>query len=269
MKTITLLTDFGETYLAGMKGEILKINPEANIIDVSPRISPRNIKEGAFILRSMVKHFPYDSVHLAVIDPGSTGRRSIIVGAKSFFYSTFLLGPDNGLLIPAAKLLGDFLVYEISMEVMVDSPFHGRDVLAPVAANLSKGSKPEEFGSVINDWIRLDIDNFVVEEDRVKGEVMLVDSHGNVVTNIPYGEVKGKLRYYQDVTLLAKVEVGGKEKVFPRMQPFKFCRRYGDVKEGNPLLVVGSHDTLEISVNRGNASKLLNLKIGDEVLFRL
>ncbi|MBI4363149.1 MAG: SAM-dependent chlorinase/fluorinase [Euryarchaeota archaeon] len=256
MAVITLLTDFGETYLAEVKGEILRVNPQVQIVDLSSRV--RNLKEGAFLLRSVVRHYPYDAVHLAAIDPGgSGGKRALAVVVNRGTGTTYLLGPDNGLLHPAARSLGDFQVYQIDLEPPPDiiHAFHGRDILAPAAARLSRGEKPEALGSPISDFERLDIDTYKVETGGIWGEIIYIDPTGNLITNIPIRAVGGRLR------LRDTLEVFG--------QKLPFLRNYGDAPRGEPLVLVGSHDTLEISVNRGSAAERFGSKEGDRVVLKI
>jgi len=140
MNIITFLTDFGinSNYVAQMKGVTLSL-VDATLIDITHDVAPHDIREGAFILRSTAPYFPIGTIHVAVVDPGvGTDRRNILITTKS----QILVGPDNGLLLPAARMLGDFIVYEITnkkyMLGSVSNTFHGRDVFAPVAAYIAK-----------------------------------------------------------------------------------------------------------------------------------
>ena len=107
---ITLLSDFGDIYPASMKGIILSIDPSANIVDISHSIPKFDIRGGAFILMTCAKYFPVGTVHIAVVDPGvGTDRRSIAIKAVSDNGAVhFFTGPDNGLLIPAVRSMGEF-----------------------------------------------------------------------------------------------------------------------------------------------------------------
>lgn len=252
MKPITLLTDFGTAYTAAMKGKILLINPDARIVEISHEVSPHNLREGAFLLRSVVRHFP-PAIHLAVIDPGvGTPRKGIIIKAKDSYF----VGPDNGLLIPAASFLGEPKVWEIKRRFgEISYTFHGRDIFAPVAAHLSLGEKPEDFGVPLEKFVRLDIEDYEVSGDVIKGEVIYIDDFGNVVTNVPYEKAKEILSYGDNVSL------------YGRIMPF--CRTYGEVQLHHPLVVVGSHGSLEISINQGNASQFFNIKTGDKVMIKV
>lgn len=249
---VTILTDFGFAYTATMKGRILSINPDANIIDISYKITPHNLQEGAFLLKSAVKYFP-PAVHIAVVDPSvGTERKSVIVKAKD----TYFVGPDNGLLIPAARSLGKFSVYEITKNFPnVSYTFHGRDIFSPVAAHLSNGKKPEDFGIPFEKFTDLSIGNYEVSGDIISGEVIYVDDFGNVVTNVPYASVENMLKYGMSVALFGKI--------------MPMCRTYGEVEKHRPLVAVGSHDSLEISLNQGNAAEFFNIKTGDKILLKI
>ena len=157
-RVVTLLTDFGagSPYPAAMKGVIVSLAPDALIVDLTHEIAPQNVQEGAFVLWSVVREFPEGTVHCAVVDPGvGTERRGLVLRAGG----QLLVGPDNGLLVPAARALdeGDeggepqafVLANERYMRKRVSYTFHGRDVFAPVAAHLARGVPPEAIGEPI------------------------------------------------------------------------------------------------------------------------
>ncbi len=244
---ITLLTDFGDLYPAVMKGTILKIDPDAKIVDISHNIPPQNIRAGAFALMYVAGRFPEGTIHVAVIDPGvGTGRRPTVIKGKQTF-----VGPDNGLLIPAARSMGHFTVYEIPPELCVSpvSPtFHGRDVFAPAAAHLSRGYDISEFRK-IDDFIELDFGEVYASRESLQGEVMYIDDFGNVITNIPGPLALEHINYGASVELLGK--------------QIPFVMTYDEVT--SELITIGSHNFLEISVKGGNAAKLFRLNIGDVV----
>ena len=130
-----------------MKGVILKICPAAQLVDISHDVERHHVRGGAFLLWMVVPYFPEKTVHCAVVDPGvGTARRALAIVSEG----QFLVGPDNGLLIPAAQRLGEFTVYSIENERYFQAPisrtFHGRDIFAPVAAYLASGVSPEQLG---------------------------------------------------------------------------------------------------------------------------
>jgi hypothetical protein len=246
---ITLLADFGDEYVAAMKGRILGINPDANIIDLC-QTSPHNIKEGAFLLRSIVPYFPDGTVHIGVVDPGvGTKRRAIMIESDQFF-----IGPDNGLLIPAARRLGDFDVYEI-YPMETSYTFHGRDIFAPIAAHISKGGRPSAFGKKVDDFIDIETESFEMKGDRISGEVLHIDSFGNVITSIPYRSVSEVLKYGDELVLSG--------------EKMKFSRTYGDVNVNKPLTLMGSHGNIEVAMNQGDASRFFGIDVGDKITLKL
>src|SRR5712691_5770640 len=147
---ITLTTDFGtrDAYVGVMKGVVLGICPAARLIDLSHEVPPQAVRLGALLLRSAVEYFPSGTVHLAVVDPGVGGARQPVLAVTE---RALLVGPDNGLLAPAAALLGVRAVHRLEREAFFRQPvsqtFHGRDVFAPVAAHLAGGATPDAFGS--------------------------------------------------------------------------------------------------------------------------
>ena len=245
MSVITLTTDFGDLYPASMKAVILGINPDVQIVDVTHSIRHAGIREGAFALYSLVPYFPAKTVHVAVVDPGvGTSRRALAVKAGEAGREQFFVGPDNGLLIPAARRLGEMEVYEITnrdlmLKSGISATFHGRDIFAPVGAHLSKGMPIEGVGHRVLDFVDLDFGNFGVDGPFLMGEVVFADSFGNVITNIPEDAI------LQFCTFGSKVEVNGRK--------VPFVLTYGFVGQEGALALIGSHGFLEIAVNQGSA----------------
>jgi S-adenosylmethionine hydrolase len=256
-KIITLTTDFGlkDPYVAEMKAVILSISPDAIIVDVTHEVPHFNIRMGAYTLASAVPYFPEGAVHVAVVDPGvGTRRRPIIVQANH----GFLVGPDNGLLILAAKPQEITCIREITntqlMLSKVSSTFHGRDIFAPAAAHLANGVAPAEFGSEIPDAVQPEFAEVTLREGVLSGEVLHVDSFGNVITNMSSKEV-----VRSNLAGMVTVEVAN-QKI-----KLMFCDAYGEAALKEPLVLIGSHGYLEIAVNQGNAAEKLNVKAGDKV----
>ncbi len=254
---VTLLSDFGDVYPASMKGAILSINPAAYIVDISHSVPSHDIRAGAFILMSTARYFPPGTVHVAVIDPGvGTKRRAIAIRAGSESGVHYFIGPDNGLLIPAAKSLGDFKVYEITNRNLfrknISSTFHGRDIFAPVGAHISKGLNIAEVGRQIFDYIDLDFGKGIKKDDVVEGRIIFIDSFGNIVTNISKDLVDSQPG---DILEIQKIRI-------------LFHKSYGFCKMGEPLALFGSHGFLEIAINRGNAALYFDKKPDDEIIVR-
>jgi len=257
MKLMTLLSDFGNksSYVPQMKGIALSIT-DARIVDITHDISPHNIREGAFILQTSVPFFPVGTVHVAIVDPGvGTTRRGIVVTTKT----QILIGPDNGLLIPAARYLGNFTVYEITnpnlMLKTVSNTFHGRDVFTPVAAHILNGIMFEQIGPVISDFIDLGFGKFEITDKTASGKIIYIDSFGNIITNIDGFRLSQVLGFDKKIMLF----IGDKQ------LELQFLKSYNFVKKGELLATIGSSNLFEIALNQGDACKKLGLKPDDEV----
>lgn len=254
---ITLTTDFGlkDPYVAEIKAVILGICPNVRIVDVTHQIEKFNIRMGAYTLACVAQYFPKSTIHVAVVDPSvGTERRPLLIEAGKDFF----IGPDNGVLALAAKAQGIKRVYEISnrkfMLPHVSSTFHGRDIFAPAAAHLSNGVSPSEFGPEVGEIIIPEFAKLVKRKGAVVGEVLHVDSFGNIITN--FGEKELKLMGVSD-TVNVKIE--------SKLLELKLCKAYAEVQLKKPLAIIGSHNFLEISINQGNAAEKFKVKIGDKI----
>jgi S-adenosylmethionine hydrolase len=254
---ITLTSDFGlkDPYVAEMKGVILTINPKAQIIDITHDVEKFNIRNGAFILASVAPYFPKGTVHLAVVDPSvGTRRRAILVQTRQVFF----VGPDNGVLILAAKNQGIEHVHELTnpkfMLPNVSSTFHGRDVFAPVAAYLDMGVKPSEFGAEITDINTPEFASVKRKNGSLIGEVLHLDGFGNIITNI------------------CQQEIARAEKVKIKLQNLSlklpFVKTYAQTKPPQPIALIGSHGFLEIALNQASAAEKFRVVVGDKVEVR-
>ena len=255
---ITLTTDFGtrDAYVAAMKGVMLSIHPEARFIDITHEISPQDVMEAAFVLRGAVPHIPDGAVHLVVVDPGvGTDRRPVAVqsGARWF------VGPDNGLFpLVMDNAPPDAVVALDKPEVWrsrdPSTTFHGRDIFAPVAAHLSAGRPLSDVGTPIDALKPLRWVHPQASANSVQGWVVHIDRFGNCITNIrkstlreAFGETRpAALKCYVGSTVLDTIHA-----------------TYGTVADGEPLLLFGSTGFLEVAVNAGQASELLNIHKGD------
>lgn len=265
MQLISLTTDFGDLYPAAMKAVILGINPDVAIIDITHSIRQAGIREGAFALYSLTPYFPAKTIQVGVVDPGvGTSRRALAIKAGEPGKEQFFIGPDNGLLIPAARSLGKMEVYEITNRDLmlksnilskISATFHGRDIFAPVAAHISKGVPIESVGQKLSDFVNLDFGKCGVDGAFLAGEVIYTDSFGNVITNIPENMILSFSGFG------SQVGVNGR--------PVSFVQTYGFVKEKEALILIGSHGFLEIAINGGNAALQFGLKSGDSVAIRI
>lgn len=244
---VSLLTDFGhqDPFVGIMKGVILGICPGVTLVDLVHDLPPQSVITGALLLRSAVPHFPPGSVHLAVVDPGvGSNRRPVVISTPR----GFLVGPDNGLLLPAAEALGGGLMREIThpqwRPPTLSSTFHGRDLFAPVAAHLAGGATFGQVGPVVREPVPLPMPQVRREGPRLIGEVIHVDRFGNLVTNLPATDLPTA------PSLALTIDCD-------RLRLDRLSRSYSDVHPGSFVAVIGSWDTLEIAVRDGNAAASL------------
>ncbi len=257
---ITLLTDFGaqDHYVASMKGVILGINPRCTLVDISHRVGPQDIEEGAFLLASTSSFFPRGTIHLSVVDPGVGGpRRPILVVTSNYYF----VGPDNGLF--ALALRRERVKRAIALTnrkfflSRVSSTFHGRDLFAPVAAHLSLGVRPETFGDRIDTWADLRLARPEQKGKELTGEIVHIDAFGNLVSNI---DEQTLLDFVRDHRFSIKV---GRHKVYG------LKKGYWEGKKGGMVALIGSGGFLEISVREGDARKKLKVKRGDRIKIQI
>jgi len=240
---VTLLSDFGSLYPSEMKGAILSRAREAILVDIAHDIPPQDVRAGAFALMVAARHFPKGTVHLAVVDPGvGTDRLGIVVAAGGHLF----VGPDNGLLVPAAKSVGEPAAWMIRPALFEGAAptFAGRDVFAPAAAVLASGGDPGSFGPAVEP-AGLDFGRARIQDERVEAEVIYVDGFGNLVLNaeaIPW----------------ERVELMGRR--------LRRARTYAEAAADEPLITLGSHGFAEIAVNGGSAKDLFGLAPGDRIL---
>jgi len=240
-KIITLITDFhSDLYVAQMKGVILSINKEVEIIDIKHNVKNYSIIEGAFLISQVYPYFPKSSIHLAIIDPGvGTSRHSLIIETKNFYF----IGPDNGLFSLAMEKEKIRRVIKINPSRFKDGSFtfQGRDLFAPIAARISLGEKAINFGEEIKGIKKLKVrDNSII----------YIDNFGNIITtikkNFPLGE---KLIIHYK---------GRKIKT-------KFVKAFAELKKGELGILKGSSGYLEIDKNRNSAATTLKAKIGEKI----
>ncbi len=246
MTIITLTTDFDTTghYVAAMKGVIYSINPEATVVDITHRIPPQNVRRGAIVWAEASRWFPQGTIHVAVVDPGVGTDRAIVyaaVGRQHF------IAPNNGLLTRVvARRRPERLVRVSSPELWlpdVSSTFHGRDIMAPVAARLSLGLDPERLGPPLEQLELLPWPEPTLEGHRIVGQVIDVDSFGNLITNIE----REHLAAIPDPSL-AVVGIGQVELV-------GIASTYGSKPPGELVALVGSSGCLEVAEVKGNAAQ--------------
>ena len=190
---ITLLTDFGskDYFVASMKGVILTIYPAARIEDVSHHITPHRIDEAAYCLQACYRAFPEGTVHVVVVDPGvGSHRRPILVKTSRYYF----VAPDNGVLTPVLNVEEDVEIREIeNQQYQLQSPgatFHGRDVFAPAAAWLAKGTALSSFGRLVPDPVGMNWPQPRMTARTIIGEIVYIDRFGNLISNISHTRIE-------------------------------------------------------------------------------
>lgn len=256
---ITLLTDFGYAgeYVGVMKGVILSINPQCQLVDLTHQIAAQNILQAAFVLHNSYRFFPKGTIHLVVVDPGvGTERRPIILRKDGYFF----VGPDNGV-FSLVLHGGKYAAVEISplsfSKFPLSSTFHGRDIFAPVAAHLSLGIGMRKFGPPLTNLQKITWPQPIIKGNKIIGQVILVDSFGNLITNIDR-------QFFVSQIASRQFKIKIKKRSLSCLQ-----ETYAQVPEGKLLALWGSAGYLEIAVNRGHAQLLLKMKPGDPIVISL
>jgi len=255
---ITLLTDFGhkDPYVGIMKGVIFGINPTARVIDLSHGVPPQDLLAGALMLRHAAPYFPRGTIHVAIVDPGvGSERRPLLMEAEGSFF----IGPDNGLLSLAFDEKEPRCIIELSNQIYHLKPtsmtFHGRDIFAPIAAYLSLGMPPPDFGPAVREFRTLPWPEIAATDRAIWGEVVYIDGFGNLVTNVE----ERTLRAFQADRLtfsLGPLTIHG------------LAPNYSAASDRDYLALVNSWGLLEIALYKGNAHLSCGAKIGDKVDIR-
>jgi S-adenosyl-L-methionine hydrolase (adenosine-forming) len=258
LRILTLTTDFGigGSYVAALKGVLLDLAPETQLVDVTHTISPQNILEGGFVLAGLVDVFPKGTVHLAVVDPGvGTDRRLIAVSVAAQW---FVL-PDNGLITGVTRARTPDGVWEIANPALrrevVSATFHGRDILAPAAAHLIRGGAPEELGPPRTRFITLRNFEPTPDDQGFVGEVIFRDTFGNLITNINADRLADR-PHDRWVIEIAGERIEG------------ILHTYGERPSGTLVALVGSSGWVEVAVVNGDAARQLTAGAGTTVRFR-
>lgn len=258
---ITLTTDYGleDPYVAEIKAKMLSITRDVQIVDITHAIPSFDEKRGAFILLTATKHFPKGTIHVCVVDPKvGTERKGIIVVTKS---GHIFVGPDTGLMWPAANAAGIVSIYEIDQSKIPPrtcETFHGRDVFAYVAAKLAIGVKPTKLGKKIKYMMKMDISKPTIVDCWLCAELMHIDKFGNLITNVS----EYSLTLLGPLAEKYEVELCGRCYILP------LCRTYGEVPVGSMLILFGGTGFLEIAVNMGNAAEVIGAKVGERIRIR-
>jgi S-adenosyl-L-methionine hydrolase (adenosine-forming) len=257
--TVTLTTDFGtnDHFVGVLKGVILEITPDAQIVDISHAVQPFDVLDGALTISQAYSYFPSSTVHLVVVDPGvGTARRPIIAISDKYYF----VAPDNGVLSLVYAQEERMHVRHISSDHYflqpVSNTFHARDIFAPVAAYLAKQVDSHKFGDEIEDFTRFAAPKpKVVDANRMRAVILKVDRFGNLITNITPKDAP--MLFGADPAPF-KLVVGSKEITEIRTL-------YAEGAAGEVFGIMGSMGFLEIAANRGNAAQITGAGKGNEV----
>jgi S-adenosyl-L-methionine hydrolase (adenosine-forming) len=266
VRPICFLSDYGlgDDFVGLCKGVMFRIAPEATVIDLTHEVHGFGVVTGAEILEHATHYMPEDAVYLAVIDPGvGTVRRALALQTAG---GAHLVGPDNGLLVPAAEALGGT---EVAVSLTngeyhvqpVSNTFHGRDIFAPAAAHLATGLDLAELGEPVDPASLVRVEPTVVEKEgsnTIVTTIVDMDRYGNARLSATAKEAG-----FAFGTLL-RVEAGERGDI-----PVRYVETFGHSKIGDLVLVPDSHRRLSLSVNQGNASSALGLKLGSRVRLTL
>ena len=246
MSAITLTTDYGlrDHYVGVLKGVILGIAPKVRVIDISHDVEPHNVHHGAFVLWQIWSHFPLGTIHVAVVDPGVGTDRRILLGR---YAGQYVIAPDNGLITHVHRAFSAEAMFVVeNHRYFLQSPsttFHGRDIMAPVAAHLATGVKPHAFGRATDRIELLAVSHRAkASQSTMRGAVLYVDRFGTIVTNVARDQVVGTggKPFFTEV-LVNGVSVGPVQSTF------------AEVPAGEPIALIGGGGLLEVAVNQGRA----------------
>jgi S-adenosyl-L-methionine hydrolase (adenosine-forming) len=258
---VTFLSDFGlqDDFVGTCHGVIKRLAPETDIIDITHGIPRLQILQGALVLANTVPYMPV-GVHLAVVDPGvGSQRRALALRDEE---GRFYVGPDNGLLVPAAERAGIAAAHELANpEYALDSisrTFHGRDLFAPAAAHLSRGVPLEELGPPLaaDALVRLDVPEPEIGHTRIAACVLYVDNFGNIALNVTREHAAG---VGIAPGMQVELELGG-ERVYAVA-----ARTFADARPGDIILYEDSYRNMSLAISGGNAAEMLHARAGQSL----
>lgn len=256
MSIITLTTDFGtgSHYVAAMKGVILSIASAATIVDIAHDVPPQDVRRAALLLDDAADWFPDETIHVAVVDPDVGSDRAIVyarIGPQHF------IAPDNGLLSRLAARKPPQKLIRLSDPAYwlarVSTTFHGRDIMAPVAARLALGLDPERLGPPLGQLLTLDWPEARQTSSRIDGAVIEIDGFGNLITNISADMLAGRPTDRRACIVFNIYETWG------------VYHAYADQASGTLIAVIGSGGRLELAIVRDNAAQRLGVGVGAPV----
>lgn len=239
-----------------MKGVILSINPEAQVVDVTQQVESFDVIDGALVLVQSYPFFPSGTIHTVVVDPGvGSERRPILVATPTHHF----VGPDNGVFSLVYCREDSFEVRHITAKRYFRQPvsqtFHGRDIFAPVAAWLSKGLAPEAFGGLITDYVRLGVARpESISSGHIRGAVLRVDKFGNLITNFSPAHLpqEGKFNFLVNQSRVTRLVTS-----------------YAEGRGNEVFAIVGSAGLIEIAARQASAAKVLDAQKGTEIILEI
>jgi len=257
---ITLTTDFGlnDHFVGTIKGVILDIVPDAEIVDICHAVQAFDVLDGALAIAQSYSYFPNGTVHLVVVDPGvGTERRPILLSTGRHYF----VAPDNGVLSliysHAERVQVRHIVSDHYYRQPLSSTFHARDIFAPVVAYLAKGVEPEKFGEEITDFVRFNAPKpKPVDGQTLRGVVLRVDRFGNIVTNFMPEDIPA---LFQAPPPAFKIRIGKREIT-------EIHTNYAEGAPNEVFGILGSMGYLEISANRAAAAQIIGAGKGSEVI---
>ncbi len=256
MSIITLTTDFGagSRYAAAMKGVILSLHPSAVLVDLSHDIPPQDVRRAALLLDDAADWFPPNTIHVAVVDPGVGTDRALVYARIA---GQHFLAPDNGLLGRLAARNPPETIRRLAEPSFwlerISATFHGRDILAPVAARIAEGLDPNRLGPPMERLAALDWPEPKVGNQRIDGVVVEIDSFGNLITNITAERFAGLPTDRRACVVCNIYETWG------------IHRAYAEQPSGTLIALVGSSGRLELALVGGNAARRLGIEVGAPV----
>lgn len=249
MGLVAILTDFGleDGFVGAMKGVILSVNPQAQIVDISHQVEPFNVLHGALLLKAHFSYFPEGTIFLCVVDPGVGSQRlPLVVKAGKYTF----VGPYNGLFDLALRELKvkpqAFRIEKFTLP-RKNETFHGRDVFAPVAGWLSRGLAPEEVGSPVEYHFSLQWEEPQEVENTLIGKIVYFDRFGNGITNIPCGNY---------------------EEGYFREKRLRVVSYFLEAEKGVPAVLCGSFGLMEVFLPMDNFREKLGAKVGEKVILK-
>ena len=259
---VTFLSDFGlqDDFVGTCHGVIKRIAPDAKLIDITHGIEPQAVLQGALVLANTLPYMP-EGVHLAVVDPGvGSHRRGLALRDKG---GRFYVGPDNGLLVPAAEKLGGVTAaWELTnsgyMLKPISRTFHGRDVFSPAAAHLASGVDPAELGPPVelSTLVRLALPEPEIGEAMIRATVLYVDRFGNVQLNLSRADVESA-----GILPGRRVELDlGVDRYYATA-----ARAFADARAGDIILYEDAYENIAVAITGGNAAEMLSARAGQPI----